>query len=225
MRYIDFGLMDYRQALTLQETLVCGISEGRHEETLLLGEHPCVYTIGRGGLLANRLDPTLGVERINRGGDITWHGPGQLVGYPLLDLASRGRDLHRWIDFLEELLIRTLDEFGIAGQRRPKARGVWTKGGKIAFIGVGVRRWVTMHGFSLNVSPDLRAFDPIHPCGLAGCPVTSMVAEARETIPVAAVKQRLQRGFSQLLPIRLPLDQAVALNPAPPRNRPVLGPG
>jgi lipoyl(octanoyl) transferase len=195
--------MDYRRALTLQERLAAAIFEGREEETLLLGEHPSVYTIGRGGQLANRLDPSLAVERINRGGDITWHGPGQLVGYPLLDLARRGRDLHRWIDFLEELLIKTLHEFGVQGDRRPKARGVWTEQGKIAFIGVGVRRWITMHGFSLNVSPDLRAFDPIRPCGLARCPVTSMVAEGLGTVSVAEVKPCLRSCFDQLVRLKM----------------------
>ena len=119
MRIIDFGLMDFREALALQEQLVAAIACGDEEETLLLLQHPPVFTIGRGGNPANILDPSVRVEQINRGGDVTWHGPGQVVGYPLVNLGKRGRDLHRWLRFLEELLVRTLRVFGIDGQCRP----------------------------------------------------------------------------------------------------------
>ena len=134
MRCIDCGCIDYHQALALQERLAAAIHAGREEETLLLCEHPSVYTIGRGGLLTNLLDPNLRVERVNRGGDITWHGPGQLVGYPLFNLARRGRDLHLWVDFLEEILINTLHRFSIEGQRRAKKRGVWTRARQNCFL-------------------------------------------------------------------------------------------
>ena len=205
VRYIDCGLLDYREALALQQDLVTAIGEGREEETLLLLEHPSVYTIGRGGRLTNALDPALTVERINRGGDITWHGPGQLVGYQLINLAHRGRDLHRWMRFLEEVLISTLHEFGIQGQCRSGAPGVWTEQGKIAFLGVGVRRWITMHGFSLNVCPDVRAFGKINPCGHADCPITSMSTEGITPPPVSEVQRQLQNTFAGLLPRRLPV--------------------
>ena len=114
MRIIDCGLMEYRKSLALQERLAAAIWTGKEEETLLLLQHPPVYTIGRGGNSANILDPAVTVERVNRGGDVTWHGPGQVVGYPLVDLGRRGRDLHRWLRFLEEVLVRTLAAFGIA---------------------------------------------------------------------------------------------------------------
>ncbi len=196
--------MDYGKAYALQESLAADISNGHTEETLLLLQHPSVYTIGRGGLLSNILDPAIQVERVNRGGDVTWHGPGQLVGYPLINLTRRGRDLHRWIGFLEELLVDTLDTFGIRGQLREGARGVWTKQGKIAFLGVGVRRWVTMHGFSLNVSPELHPFDTIIPCGIAECPITSMAAEGLHTVSVDEVKNHVLEIFEPLLQSRLP---------------------
>lgn len=213
MKIIDCGVIDFHQALLLQEKLVTGIASGHAEETLLLLEHPPVYTIGRGGDRANILDDKIAAERINRGGDVTWHGPGQVVGYPLVNLDRRGRDLHRWLRFLEELLAETLHAFGINGRSFPGCTGVWTGHGKIAFIGVGVRRWVTMHGFSLNVHPDLRAYDRINPCGLAGCPVTSMALEKQESPTQAEVSQYLQKVFDGFLNERLPYRHAPGKHP------------
>ena len=204
MRTVYCGTIGFREAFALQERLAAGIAAGREEETLLLLEHPTVYTIGRGGNHANILDTTVTVERINRGGDVTWHGPGQVVGYPLVNLGRRGRDLHRWLRFLEELLIDTLASFGINGHRHHGDTGVWTRGGKIAFIGVGVRRWVTMHGFSLNVRPDLHAYEKINPCGIPGSPVTSMVLEGRAAASVGIVMVQLKKNFEGLLDERLP---------------------
>jgi lipoyl(octanoyl) transferase len=206
MRIIDCGLMAYREALALQERLVAGIAAGGEDEVLLLLEHPPVYTIGRGGTLAHVLDPAIRVERINRGGEVTWHGPGQVVGYPLINLGQRGRDLHRWLRFLEEWVMGCLTAFDISGHCRAGSAGVWTAGGKIASIGIGVRRWVTMHGFGLNVHPDLRAFDRINPCGIAGCPMTSMAQELGFPPSRPAVNQQLQKDFASLLEERLPIS-------------------
>jgi lipoyl(octanoyl) transferase len=205
MRIIDCGVMEYRQSLALQEQLVAAIGAGNGEETLLLLQHPPVYTIGRGGNPANILDPAVRVERVNRGGDVTWHGPGQVVGYPLVNLGRRGRDLHRWLRFLEEVLVHTLTVFGIKGYRRPGSTGVWTAQGKIAFIGVGVRRWVTMHGFSLNVIPDLAVFSRINPCGIRSCPVTSMAMEGTPHLSEQQVMLQLKNDFVHLLNRWLPL--------------------
>ena len=206
MRILDCGPMAYREALALQERLAAGIAAGTEEETLLLLEHPAVYTIGRGGDGNNILDPTLEVVRVNRGGDVTWHGPGQVVGYPLIDLGRRGRDLHCWLRFLEEVLIATLAAFHIPAFRVTGQTGVWTAGGKIGFIGVGVRRWVSLHGFALNVCPDLAAYDRIHPCGLAGCPVTSMTKATGTPFDPekvsAVVPAEFQRLLDRLLPVR-----------------------
>ncbi len=204
MRTIDCGVIGFREAFAIQERLATGIVIGNEEETLMLLEHHPVYTIGSGGTISNILDPEIRVERTNRGGDVTWHGPGQLVGYALVNLGKRGRDLHRWLRFLEELLIVTLDNFGIRGRRYYGITGVWTGQGKIAFIGVGVRRWVTMHGFCLNVRPDLGAYERINPCGFPGCPLSSMEMENNPAPSQAEVKKRLGENFQRLLNERLP---------------------
>ncbi|ADW17651.1 lipoate-protein ligase B [Desulfobulbus propionicus DSM 2032] len=204
MRILDCGLVEYREALALQERLAAEIAAGNEEETLLLLEHPAVYTIGRGGDLANILDSTLPVERINRGGDVAWHGPGQLVGYPLVHLGRRGRDLHRWMRFLEEVLIATLVAFHIPAHRVAGQTGVWSSRGKIGFIGVGVRHWVTLHGFALNVCPDLRSYERINPCGLAGCAVSSMMMETQTPPSMAEVKHTAPVLFLQQVTKHLP---------------------
>jgi lipoyl(octanoyl) transferase len=204
MKVIDCGIIEYHEALQLQEKLASGIAAGREDETLLLLEHPPVYTIGRGGDRANILDNSVTAERVNRGGDVTWHGPGQVVGYPLVNLGRRGRDLHGWMRFLEELMVVTLASFGIRALTNRNSTGVWAEHGKIGFIGVGVRRWVTMHGFSLNVHPDLRVYDRINPCGLAGCPITSMALERGRPPSEKTVRMQLKRNFNRLLKERLP---------------------
>ncbi|HZV81472.1 MAG TPA: lipoyl(octanoyl) transferase LipB [Geobacteraceae bacterium] len=206
IRVIDCGVMGFPDALRLQEKCVAAIDTGSDVETLLLVEHPPVYTIGTGGNGANLLDPKRPLIRTNRGGDITWHGPGQLVGYPLVNLGERGRDLHCWLRFLEELLIRTAAEFGVSAWRIPGKTGVWAERGKLAAIGVGVRRWVTMHGFALNVSPDLTEFSRINPCGIPGCPVTSLQQENGHPTELAEVKEHTKRIFRELLPECLPKE-------------------
>lgn len=212
MQVVHCGRMDYAAALETQERLAAAVAAGTAPETLLLLEHPAVYTIGRGGDAAHLLDPLTDLRRVNRGGDITWHGPGQLVGYPIVLLGRRGRDLHQWLRLLEELLIRTLAEFAVPAERRPGLTGVWCERGKIGFIGVGVRRWVSLHGFSLNVCPDLAAFNSIVPCGLPSCPVTSMAAAISPAPAPEAVAGVLGRLFPALLDERLPLV------PAPPAS-------
>ncbi|MDD2462652.1 MAG: lipoyl(octanoyl) transferase LipB [Desulfobulbus sp.] len=199
VRIIDCGRMNFLQSLALQEELVTRIAADEDLETLLLVEHPAVYTMGRGGLPANIRDSTIHVERISRGGDITWHGPGQLVGYPLINLAHRGRDLHRWMHFLETVLLDILSAFAVCGHRVRGARGVWTRSGKIGFVGVGVRRWITMHGFSLNVCPDLSAFYKINPCGYVDCPITTMTMESGVPISLHEVKRYMARHFAPML--------------------------
>lgn len=204
IQVIDCGVMDFQAAFLLQERLVAGIAASCDPETLLLMEHPAVYTIGAGGNRANLLDPESTVLRTNRGGDITWHGPGQLVGYPLVNLAERGQDLHCWLRFIEELLIRTVAESGVEAWRVPGRTGVWSARGKLASIGVGVRRWVTMHGFALNVDPDLAPFARINPCGLPGCPVTSLQLERGYSFPLSEIKGRVENIFRELLDDCLP---------------------
>ncbi|HJV67012.1 MAG TPA: lipoyl(octanoyl) transferase LipB [Geomonas sp.] len=199
----DLGITGYQEALQLQERLVSEV-QGGAEESLLLLEHRPVYTIGAGGNLANLLDPSVEVRRVNRGGDITYHGPGQLVGYPILDLGGRGRDLHRYLRLLEELLVEVSGDLQVAGFTEPGRTGVWTARGKLASIGVGVRRWVTMHGFCLNVAPDTSGFQRINPCGMAGCRITSLALERGQRPAMAEVKELVARRFPPLLERRLP---------------------
>jgi lipoate-protein ligase B len=166
----------------MQDALVHARAAGDTGDWLLYPDHPSVLTVGRSpsadGLIADRETlARLGVEvfEVPRGGDITWHGPGQLVGYPVVGLDRVGRDLHRWLRTLEEALIESVARYGITACRVPGRTGVWLDPGrKLASIGVAVRRWVGYHGFALNVAPDLSAFGLIHPCGLHDIRMTSM---------------------------------------------------
>jgi lipoate-protein ligase B len=156
----------------------------RHEDLLLLVEHEPVVTLGRGTRATSLpLAPAelvrrgLTVAEVERGGDVTYHGPGQLLGYPILDLREHREDLHWYLRQLEAVLITALDGLGVAAERLPGLTGVWTRGRKIASLGIHVKRWVTFHGFALNVSTDLRAFQVIVPCGIEGVVMTSVAAE------------------------------------------------
>lgn len=195
----DLGTVGYQEAFQLQEELVASVAREERRERFFLLEHPPVYTIGRGGDEGNVLDPSIEVVRINRGGDITFHGPGQLVGYPIVRLGKRGKDLRRYLRFLEEVLIRTVADFGVTSFREPGKTGVWTDHGKLASIGVAVRRWVTMHGFALNVNNDLAWFDRIHPCGIRGCRMTSLKELCGVEVPMAEVKARVAVRFEELI--------------------------
>lgn len=200
MDFLDLGLVPFRDALSRQEETVARIVAGEVPETVFLLEHPHVFTVGRAGKKENLLAPldwqghSIDLIRINRGGDVTYHGPGQLVGYPHIDLRPRGRDVHRYLRSLEETLVRTAAHFGIQAFRRAGLTGVWTGEGKLASIGVGVRHWITMHGFALNVNPDIRYFQLINPCGIANCRVTSLTQLIGSRVEMEAVK-RVYRGI------------------------------
>lgn len=195
VRFIDLGTIGFSTAFQLQAERVRDIAEGNTGETVYLLEHTHVFTLGRRGseqnLLRSRDDDGEPIElvRINRGGDITYHGPGQLVVYPLLDLRKRGLDLGRYLRDLEGCVINAVGRFGVDGYRRSGLTGVWTDQGKLASIGVGVRRWISMHGLALNVSTDLSYFESINPCGMAECPVTSLENLLDRTVPIKAVKK------------------------------------
>lgn len=194
----------FQRAWDLQERLVQRIAAGEEEETVLLLQHPHVYTIGRTGSADNLLAHSdfdgnpVELVRINRGGDATYHGPGQLVGYPLLDLRRRGRDVHRYLRDLEEVLIRTATAFGVEAFRRQGFTGVWTRRGKLASIGVGVRRWVTIHGFALNVGTDLRYFELINPCGIVDCPMTSLSRLVGAPVAVSESIERVKAVWPEV---------------------------
>jgi len=176
------GRLAYREALALQDSLVRARRTGEVPDTLLLVEHPPVITLGRGAdrahvLLSPAESRARGIEvhEVGRGGDVTYHGPGQLVGYPVLELVGARRDLHAYLRFLEEVLIDVAATFGIAGHRVPGLTGVWVGTNKLAAIGVRVSTgWVTSHGFALNVGSDLDGFKTIVPCGIAERGVTSL---------------------------------------------------
>ena len=189
------GRMAFRDALALQEKLV---AEKRADPSsgnlLLLLEHEPVYTIGR----TPDQSSLRGVEHlphplfpINRGGQATYHGPGQLIGYPIIDLRRCGEDLHRYLRWLEALLIETLSGCGISAGTRPGLTGVWVQERKIASIGVGVRHWITMHGFALNVCGDLAPFDQIVPCGIANVTMTSIEKETGAAMSVKEISARV----------------------------------
>lgn len=195
--------MEFARALAVQEELVAKKREDASlEDQLLLLEHEPVYTIGRtpdrSSLSATGSRPSRDGESgsahlphplfsINRGGQATYHGPGQLIGYPIIDLRRCGQDLHKYLRWLEQLLIDLLAQYEIAAQRRESLTGVWIENRKIASIGVGVRNWITMHGFALNVCGDLSPFDQIVPCGINNVSMTSMEKETQQAFSVAEV--------------------------------------
>ena len=188
LRVRCLGRMNFADALGLQEEIVAKKREDpSHPDELLLLEHEPVYTIGRtpdqSSLLgAAHLPHSL--FAINRGGQATYHGPGQLMGYPIIDLRRCGPDLHRYLRWLEQLLIQMLAEYDIAATQRTSLTGVWVEDRKIASIGVGVRHWITMHGFALNVCGDLSPFNQIVPCGINNVAMTSMEKETGRTFSV-----------------------------------------
>ena len=218
----DLGLKDYKQTWEYQETLFKGIVDtkikNRREDAgletknyFLFVEHPHVYTLGKSGDMSNLLVDEAQLKaknasfyKVNRGGDITYHGPGQIVGYPILDLDNFFTDIHKYLRFLEEMIILTLAEYGLKAERSPGETGVWLDVGtpfarKICAMGVRASRWVTMHGFALNVNADLGYFDLMIPCGIRGKAVTSLNVElGKKSIDEAEVKEKLLKHFAAL---------------------------
>ena len=222
IKFIDLGLMDYKEAWDFQQKLFDEIVEikkkNRKDNTnkktpnyFLLVEHPHVYTLGKSGNMSNLLidetelkNKNASFYKINRGGDITYHGPGQIVGYPILDLENFFTDIHKYLRFLEEVIILTLKNFEIKGERNQGKTGVWIDiktpfPRKICAMGVRASRWVTMHGFALNANVDLNYFNNIIPCGLANNIVTSISNEKkRKTVDVLKIKELLKKNFQEV---------------------------
>ena len=218
----DLGNKDYKETWDYQESLFEEIvaqktnnkSNGTNLPTtnyFLFVEHPHVYTLGKSGHIENLLIDEEGLKnkgatfyKINRGGDITYHGPGQIVGYPILDLENFFTDIHKYLRSLEEVIIRTLSDYGLKGERSEGETGVWLDVGtpfarKICAMGVRCSRWVTMHGFALNVNTDLGYFDNIIPCGIRGKAVTSLNVElAKDKVDTQEVKQRILTHFKEI---------------------------
>lgn len=223
----DLGLKDYKETWDYQESLFKGIIDikikNRKDDSsletpnyFLFVEHPHVYTLGKSGDVSNLLISEdklaeIGATyyKINRGGDITYHGPGQIVGYPILDLENFFTDIHKYLRFLEEMVILTLNDYGIKGERSKGETGVWLDVGtpfarKICAMGVRASRWITMHGFALNVTTNLGYFDHMIPCGIRGKAVTSIQAELGTTsISISDVKSKLLNHFTTLFEAEL----------------------
>jgi lipoyl(octanoyl) transferase len=178
------------------------------DDVLIVLEHPPVYTLGQGASLDFlNFDPTQTdhmVVRIERGGEVTYHGPGQIVGYPILNLRHYQQDLHWYLRQLEEVLIQVLAQYGLCGERLPGLTGVWVEGRKLAAIGIKVSRWITMHGFALNVCPDLQAFRHIVPCGIADKPVGSL-AEFIPDIDLNRVRHQVIKSFADIFGVQFQL--------------------
>ena len=222
VQFQDLGLKDYKETWDFQEKLFkeiidLKIKNRREEESIdtpnyfIFVEHPHVYTLGKSGDISNLLVDEKVLEekgasfyKINRGGDITYHGPGQIVGYPILDLDNFFTDIHKYLRFLEEMVILTLADYGLKAERSKGETGVWLDAGtpfarKICAMGVRASRWVTMHGFALNVNADLGYFDMMIPCGIKGKAVTSLNVElGRKEIDMNEVKERLIGHFTSL---------------------------
>ncbi len=222
------GKVSYRVAWQWQQRLVekykasaksVSIELGETElaevkDTLLLLEHPPVYTLGQGAAVKFlRFDPNRTdneIHRVERGGEVTYHCPGQLVGYPILNLRNYQMDLHWYLRQLEEVLIRTLACYNLSAQRIDGLTGVWVEGYKVAAIGIKVSRWITMHGFALNVCPDLSGFERIVPCGIEGKSVGSM-AQFLPSVDFDRVRQTVIEQFEQVFDIALAVDPSLAL--------------
>jgi len=202
MNIILPGRLTFEAALALQERLVEQVQRGESDETLILLEHEPVYTIGRTRDRSSlREDLPHAVFETNRGGQATYHGPGQLTGYPILDLNKRGRDLHHYLRFLEEYLIRFSAGFGVTAHRREGLTGVWVGERKLASLGVGVRKWISMHGFAINIlSSSTADFSSITPCGLTGVEMTSLERESGVPIDFGFALHDAARRFEEMLP-------------------------
>ena len=228
VRFADLGNVTYREAWDLQEAIFTEVVERKSAnrklpegervptyDTLLFVEHPHVYTLGKSGDLGNLLADDERLKAINaeffktnRGGDITYHGPGQLVGYPILDLDEYFTDIHRYLRTLEEVIIATLADYGLSGDRSPGETGVWLDVGtpfarKICAMGVRASRWVTMHGWAFNLNTDLRYFEYIIPCGIKDKAVTSLQRELGRAVDEVEVKERVAGHFARLFEVDL----------------------
>ena len=206
----QLGLIEYDDAYHLQRKLLLERLDGQIADTLLLLEHPPTITVGKSGKLENvlasqaQLDEK-GVSLVftDRGGDVTYHGPGQIVGYPIFDLRERGRDAHQFVNNLEEVLIRTLSGFSLKSSRDENHAGVWVRDEEIAAIGLSIRKWITMHGFALNVNTDLTQFSLINPCGFTNRKATSMAQLLGQDTPVATVTERLLAHLTEIFEAHL----------------------
>lgn len=208
--WLDLGFIEYAPAFTIQEQILAARLEGRLPPVVLLQENPPTYTIGRSGSRENVLVPAGELEKrgitlleVNRGGDVTYHGPGQLIASPLLYLGDLDLNANQYLHRLEDLLIRLLGWYGISAQKKEGQPGVFVETEKIAAVGIAVRHGYTFHGFSINVNLDLAPFDWINPCGYQRLPVTSMARRLGGDLAMAEVKDSLRQVFLEVLGLEL----------------------
>jgi lipoate-protein ligase B len=201
---LDLGLREYVEVWDLQRKLIDLRARKVMPDTLILVQHPHVFTVGKGvpGDAPTRISG-IPVIRIERGGQWTYHGPGQLVGYPILDLDTRQRNIHGFLRNIEETIILALASFGISAVRRQGQTGVWVQSKKIASIGAAIRNWTTFHGFALNVNTDLSYFELIEPCGMPSSTMTSMRALRDQEIDFDLVKKEIRRNFESVFQLQL----------------------
>jgi lipoate-protein ligase B len=199
------GIVGYSDAYGLQRDIRRRVIDNESEDTLLLLEHPPTITVGKSGKMENILASKTELARkgvslffVDRGGDVTYHGPGQLVAYPIIDLRKRGEDAHKYVADLEEVVIRTLNDFSIRGSRYATHAGVWVENDEIAAIGISLSKWVTMHGIALNVNVDLKSFSLINPCGFTDREAASMSSLLSRDIPVKEVSEKFLSHFSEV---------------------------
>jgi lipoyl(octanoyl) transferase len=204
-RWRDLGRVPYGEALALQKDAVRRRIAGETPDVLLFVEHPDVITLGKVARAEHVVAPRPGTEVVatDRGGDVTYHGPGQLVGYPILDLHGHRRDVKWYLERLEDVLVEAVGRFGIGARRSEGRTGAWAAGGKIAAIGVRVERWVTSHGFALNVSTDLAAFGQIIPCGLPDRRVTSVERETGRRVALAEARDAVVEAFGRVFGLEM----------------------
>lgn len=205
LNYCDLGVIDYQEAWDLQKETLNLRVEQKVNDTLFLLEHPHTYTLGKVADKKNLIgsedflsENKISVFDIDRGGDITYHGPGQIVGYPIIDLKNWKQDTHKYLRALEEVIIKTCSDYGLEGIRDSRYTGVWVGDKKIAAIGIKISRWVTMHGFAFNVNTDLGFFSGIIPCGITDKGVTSLKNELRKTMHVSEVKEKLKNNLKEI---------------------------
>jgi len=203
--YCDLGFIDYKEAWDLQRELFNKRYKNELTDVLLLLEHPHTYTLGKSAVKSNLIgtkdfleENNISVYDIDRGGDITYHGPGQIVGYPIISLENWKKDTHKYLRAIEEVIIRTCSEFGLDASRNEKYTGVWVDDKKIAAIGIKVSRWITMHGFAFNVNTDLKYFGGIVPCGIRDKEVTSLGNELNREMHLETIKNLLVKHFKDV---------------------------
>jgi len=216
------GLVGYREAYHLQRKLLRQRFDGEIKDTILLLEHLPTITIGKSGSLENVLVSKVQLAKegislffTDRGGDVTYHGPGQLVAYPIIDLRQRGKDIHQYVHDLEEVIIRTLSDFSIGADRDNSHAGVWVKDEEVAAIGLSIKRWVTMHGIALNVNPKLEHFSLINPCGFSNRKATSMARLFSRDVTIEEVIQRLIAHFSAVFNVPVEWDSDMLVGSYP----------